>query len=233
VFSPVHLVGAAIAHFRACGASATLICPETPWASWWALARPRLGPGRHPRRPAGAPLRGPQDLGQGSPVVWQRTRNRDPFRPQLTSCPSTKHDAARQRELLRERVAHRRAGQPRRLKTLDAAARRLMAIALQMRASPAGQGVGPSEAVLALATRGKAPTSWNRYSSMHGGSLGRWEVYAARMGTPFLLADPTQSDALRKQFPGGGGAGRGRTDTDQATVLCHQRPQPGRRPLST
>jgi polyphosphate kinase len=64
----------------------------------------------------------------------------------------------RRRELLRERVARRRAGQPRRLKTLDATVHRLMAVALRMRSSLAGRDVASSEAVLALAERGKAPT---------------------------------------------------------------------------
>jgi hypothetical protein len=36
-----------------------------------------------------------------------------------------------------------------------------MAIAIQMRASPAGQGVAPSEAVFAIAARGKAPTLYD------------------------------------------------------------------------
>ena len=43
VFPPTHLVGSAVAHLRACGAAATLICPSAPWASWWPSLR--LGPG--------------------------------------------------------------------------------------------------------------------------------------------------------------------------------------------
>ena len=43
VFPPVHLVGAAVTHLRACGATATIICPEAPWASWWPSLRYRTG----------------------------------------------------------------------------------------------------------------------------------------------------------------------------------------------
>ena len=43
VFPPTHLVGQAVTHLRACGAAATLICPEAPWAPWWPLLR--LGAG--------------------------------------------------------------------------------------------------------------------------------------------------------------------------------------------
>jgi hypothetical protein len=32
-------LGAALAHLQACGASATLICSEAPWASWWPSLR--------------------------------------------------------------------------------------------------------------------------------------------------------------------------------------------------
>jgi hypothetical protein len=43
LFPPTHLVGSAVAHLRACGASATLICPHAAWASWWPALR--CGPG--------------------------------------------------------------------------------------------------------------------------------------------------------------------------------------------
>ena len=43
VFPPTHMVGSAIAHLRACAASATLICPAAPWAPWWPSLR--HGPG--------------------------------------------------------------------------------------------------------------------------------------------------------------------------------------------
>ena len=43
VFPPVHLVGAAVAHLRACQATATLVCPETPWAPWWPSLRHGTG----------------------------------------------------------------------------------------------------------------------------------------------------------------------------------------------
>ena len=35
VFPPLHLVGEAVTHIRASGASATLIAPDAPWAPWW------------------------------------------------------------------------------------------------------------------------------------------------------------------------------------------------------
>ena len=34
-FPPVHLVGSAVTHIRACAVSVTLIFPWAPWASWW------------------------------------------------------------------------------------------------------------------------------------------------------------------------------------------------------
>ena len=63
----------------------------------------------------------------------------------------------------------------------------MIGIAVQLRASLAGPSAAPSAAVLALAARGKAPTSWNRYAT----SLLSWEAYAARVGTSFLPADPS------------------------------------------
>jgi hypothetical protein len=50
VFPPTHLVGSAIAHLRACDASATLICPEAPWAPWWPLLRRGTGWARDVQR---------------------------------------------------------------------------------------------------------------------------------------------------------------------------------------
>ena len=96
-------------------------------------------------------------------------------------------DETRRRELLRERIAGRRAGQPRRLKTLDPTAIRLMGVALQLRSNAAGPTVAPSAAVLGLAAQGRSPSTWNRYTS----TLVRWEEYATRVGTPFLPADPS------------------------------------------
>ena len=93
----------------------------------------------------------------------------------------------RRRELLRESVARRRAGQPRRLKVLDPTARRLIAAAVRLRSAPLHGAVAPSDAAIAMAARGLAPTTWNRYAS----TLTRWEAYAAGAGTPFLPADPT------------------------------------------
>ena len=61
-----------------------------------------------------------------------------------------------------------------------------MGIALQLRSAATGHAVVPSAAVLGLATRGKSPTTWNRYAS----TLVRWEGYAALKGTSFLPADP-------------------------------------------
>ena len=43
VFPPSHLVGAAVSHLRACGAAATLICPDAPWAPWWPTLRHGAG----------------------------------------------------------------------------------------------------------------------------------------------------------------------------------------------
>ena len=56
-FPPVHLVGAVITHIRACGAAATLICPESPWAAWWPSLRAGPGWARDVRRviPLGSP----------------------------------------------------------------------------------------------------------------------------------------------------------------------------------
>ena len=96
-------------------------------------------------------------------------------------------DETRRRELLRERIAGRRAGQPRRLKTLDPVASRMIGVALRLRSSLSGSAAAPSAAVLELAARGKAPGTWNRYAS----TLVRWEAYAGRLGTPFLPADPS------------------------------------------
>ena len=96
-------------------------------------------------------------------------------------------DETRRRELLRERVASRRAGQPRRLKTLSPTAARMVAAAVRLRSALLGPSAAPSAAVVALAARGRAPGTWNRYTS----TLVRWEEYAARVGTPFLPADPT------------------------------------------
>ena len=42
-FPPVHLVGSAVTHIRACAASATLVFPWAPWASWWPSLRERGG----------------------------------------------------------------------------------------------------------------------------------------------------------------------------------------------
>jgi hypothetical protein len=50
VFPPTHLVGSAVAHLRACGASATLICPSAPWAPWWPMLRLGAGWARDVRR---------------------------------------------------------------------------------------------------------------------------------------------------------------------------------------
>jgi hypothetical protein len=73
LFPPTHLVGSAVAHLRACGASATLICPTAPWAQWWPALRLgtgwawdvlRVDPPGSPRRRSGyfharpPPLRG-------------------------------------------------------------------------------------------------------------------------------------------------------------------------------
>ena len=57
VFPPVHLVGAAVTHIRACGAAATLVCPEAPWAAWWPSLCNRTGWARDVWRvvPLGSP----------------------------------------------------------------------------------------------------------------------------------------------------------------------------------
>jgi hypothetical protein len=62
----------------------------------------------------------------------------------------------------------------------------MLGAALLLRAPLPGSTTAPSAAVLGLITQGKAPGTWNRYAS----TLVRWEAYAARMGTPFLPADP-------------------------------------------
>jgi hypothetical protein len=80
-------------------------------------------------------------------------------------------DETRRRELLRERIAGRRAGQPRRLKALDPIAIRMLGVALQLRSSLSGPAAAPSAAVLGLAVQGKAAATWNRYAS----TLVRWE----------------------------------------------------------
>ena len=41
VFPPPHIVGEVVSHIRACRASATLICPDAPWAPWWSSLRSR------------------------------------------------------------------------------------------------------------------------------------------------------------------------------------------------
>ena len=61
----------------------------------------------------------------------------------------------------------------------------MIELAVRLRSSATGSSVAPSAAVLAIAARSKAPTTWNRYTS----TLLRWEAYAAREGTPFLPAD--------------------------------------------
>ena len=57
VFPPTHLVGSAVSHLRACGAAATLICPNAPWAAWWPSLRCGAGWARDVRRvvPLGPP----------------------------------------------------------------------------------------------------------------------------------------------------------------------------------
>ena len=96
-------------------------------------------------------------------------------------------DETRRRELLRERIAARRAGQPRRLKTLGPTAIRMVELAVRLRSTAAPPSAAPSEAVIRLAARGKSPSTWNRYAA----ALLRWEAYAGRVGSTFLPADPT------------------------------------------
>ncbi len=50
VFPPTHLVGSAVAHLRAYGAYATLVCPHAPWAPWWPALRCGAGWARDVRR---------------------------------------------------------------------------------------------------------------------------------------------------------------------------------------
>jgi hypothetical protein len=65
VFPPTHLVGSAVAHLRAGGAPATLICPTAPWAPWWpALC---LGAGWAPDVRRVVPLGPPSDVLDISP----------------------------------------------------------------------------------------------------------------------------------------------------------------------
>ena len=123
-------------------------------------------------------------------------------------------DETRRRELLRERIAQRRAGQPRRLKTLDATASRMLAVAVQLRSGQAGSAAAPSAAVLALAARALAPATWNRYTS----TLARWEEYAGRAGTPFLPADPSHfANFLAEAATGALGS----TQTKQRACAIH------------
>lgn len=63
----------------------------------------------------------------------------------------------------------------------------MLAAAVRARSSFTGRDVAPSEAVIALAARGRAPNTWNLYTS----TLIQWELYATRVGSPFLPADPT------------------------------------------
>ena len=109
------------------------------------------------------------------------------MRSASTAADGISLDETRRRELLRERIAERRAGQPRLLKTLDPTATRMLRAAVLLRSSLSGSAAAPSAAVIEMATRGKAPNTWNRYAS----TLTRWEAYADRVGTPFLPADPS------------------------------------------
>ena len=63
----------------------------------------------------------------------------------------------------------------------------MLALAVRMRSALSDRDVAPTDAVVALAARGRAPNTWNRYTS----TLVQWELYAARVGSSFLPADPT------------------------------------------
>ena len=96
-------------------------------------------------------------------------------------------DETRRRELLRERIAARREGQP--LKTLGITAICMVELAVRLRSAvaPRAASAAPSEAVIRLAARGKSPLTWNRYAA----TLLRWGAHAGRVGSTFLPADPT------------------------------------------
>ena len=180
----VHLVGSAVTHIRACGAVTTLICPSAPWATWGPSHRDRGG-GGGPATYAGSSRSGPR------PGCWtcRRAISRCSAAGRCSRSGSTAADSdfleeTRRREAPRAAIAVRRAGQPRRLKTLDPTALRRAAAVVQLRSAPPTL---PSAAVIRLAARGKSPAIWNCYSSV----LRQWEAYAAREGTPFLPADPT------------------------------------------
>jgi len=92
----------------------------------------------------------------------------------------------RARQSALDRVAARRAGQPRRLKTIEPTALRMLRLAADLRAQGARGGATPSEETILALAAFKAPVTWNRYLP----TLRGWEQYAAGKNTPFLPADP-------------------------------------------
>ena len=92
----------------------------------------------------------------------------------------------RERQAARDRVAARRAGQPRRLKVIEPAAMRMLGLAADIRMQGGGRSATLSADTVRALAAFKAPVTWNRYLP----TLRRWEEYAERRDVPFLPADP-------------------------------------------
>ena len=71
VFLPVHLVGAAVTHLRACRAVATSVCPHCSWATWWPCLRARA-PGERRERSSNRQLVAEDRAGPSTAHATQR-----------------------------------------------------------------------------------------------------------------------------------------------------------------